>query len=68
MHVGVNHGYQKMTLSLKAKQRLQDTVKRLTADCVNWYKDDGEVIEQMGTEDLEKMVTDYLSKRDWYRQ
>ena len=55
-------------LTEQTKARLKQVVFRLTRDCVDWYRDDQEILNDMSEEDLEAMVLHYLSLRDFYRR
>jgi len=57
-----------LTLHIDTRKRLENVVKRLTADCIRFYRDDQDILDQMSTEALEDAVLEYLSKRDWYRR
>lgn len=52
----------------ETRSRLVRLVGELVADCVDWYRDDAEVLEQMTDADLKTTVRDYLSKRAFYRE
>jgi hypothetical protein len=50
------------------KARLKQVVFRLTRDCIDWLKDDQDILNAMSEEAIEAVVLEYLSKRDWYRR
>ena len=57
-----------LELSDEMISKLRRVVRRLVADCVKWYEEDMPALERMSDEDLDRLVMDYLSKRDWYQR
>jgi hypothetical protein len=51
-----------------AEIRISRELRRLADDCLDFYAADLDVIAEMGDDDLEKMLVDYISKQDWYRR
>lgn len=55
-------------LSSEAKSRLRAVVDKLTDDCVHWYRNDADILDQLSDEALEFAVLEFLSKREWYER
>lgn len=53
-------------LSTETRKLLTGVVRRLVADCVDFYRNDQAILEQMSEDALEFAVRDYLAKADWY--
>jgi hypothetical protein len=55
-------------LSDETKSRLRNVVRKLTAACLDFYRDDQAILECMSEEALEFAVCEYLAKSDWYQR
>ncbi len=57
---------ERLMLREDTQERLREAVRKLTVDCVRFYRDDQDILDTMSAEALEDAVLEYLSKRDWY--
>jgi len=49
-----------------AREKLKRVMGELIAECMHWYENDIEQINQMSQDDLKTCVLDYMGRRDYY--
>jgi hypothetical protein len=51
----------------QGRAAVHKAITRLAADCLDWYRDDLYALASMTPDEVEGVVCDYLSRRQWYR-